>query len=703
MVSSKSNPNNSREHTNRLILEKSPYLLQHAHNPVDWYPWGDEAFEKAQRENKPVFLSIGYSTCHWCHMMKRESFDDPEVARLMNEAFVSIKVDREERPDIDNMYMAICQMISSNCGWPLNIIMTPDRKPFFAGTYFPKDSHSGRIGMLELIPQIEELWLTRPEDVSNSANEIITALKEISRFPEGEGIGEDVIRAAYEQLAQSFDQEYGGFGNAPKFPIPHNLFFLLRYWKRKRDSGALRMTEKTLQFMRRGGIYDHIGFGFHRYSTDRRWFIPHFEKMLYDQALLAMAYTEAYQATQKDEYKRTAQEIFAYVLREMRSPEGGFYSAEDAESEGEEGRFYLWTIGEIRKILGKDADLAAKVFNIEETGNFTDEASGRITGANIPYLRKSLADLAHDLRISEHELRRDLESIRERMSTARDKRLQPRKDDKILTDWNGLMIAALAKGAQALDEATYSDSAGKAVKFILNKMRSTDGRLFHLYRDGQPAVPGNLDDYVFLIWGLIELYEAAFDVQYLQTALDLTENVMKHFWDDEGHGFYFTSGDSEIHLFRKKEIYDGAIPSGNAIQMLNLLRLGRMTANPELEKKAELTCRAFSARVRQSPASFTQLVVGVDFLLGPSYEVVIAGNPKVKGTNEMLRTLRSRFLPNKILLMNPEEQETPDITTLAEFVKDHRSIEGKATAYVCVNHTCKQPTTDPNEMIEMLQ
>nr|MDO8132578.1 thioredoxin domain-containing protein [Candidatus Njordarchaeum guaymaensis] len=431
-MSTESKPNTTRKYTNRLISEKSPYLLQHAHNPVDWYPWGDEAFEKARIENKPVFLSIGYSTCHWCHVMERESFEDPEVARLMNKAFVSIKVDREERPDIDNLYMAICQIISGNCGWPLNIIMTHDKKPFFAGTYFPKESRSGRIGLLELIPQIEELWLTRPEDVSNQADEITTALKEISRFPKGEKIGEDMLKAAYEQLAQSYDQEYGGFGNASKFPLPHHLFFLLRYWRRTGDNKALRMTEKTLQSMRRGGIYDHIGFGFHRYSTDSRWLVPHFEKMLCDQALLAIAYTEAYQATQQEECKKTAQEIFAYVMREMRSPEGGFYSAEDAESEDEEGKFYVWTIQEIRQALGKEADLAIKIFNIEETGNFVEEASGTRTGKNILHLRKTMIDLAHDLRIPEPELRRNIESIRERLSAMREKRVHPHKDDKIL-------------------------------------------------------------------------------------------------------------------------------------------------------------------------------------------------------------------------------------------------------------------------------
>jgi uncharacterized protein YyaL (SSP411 family) len=687
---------------NRLIYEKSPYLLQHAYNPVDWHPWGPEAFDKARRENKLIFLSIGYSTCHWCHVMKRESFEDPDVGRLMNRVFVSIKVDREERPDIDNLYMTACQMLSGNCGWPLNIILTPDKKPFFAATYFPKETIGGRIGLLELVPQIEELWITRPEELLNSANEITTKLIMISGLHGGEKLGEDMLKVAYEQLAQAFDEEAGGFNGAPKFPIPHHLIFLLRYWKRTVNENALHMVEKTLQSMRRGGIYDQVGFGFHRYSTDSKWLVPHFEKMLCDQALLAIVYIEAYQATQRQEYRKTAQEILAYVLRDMKAPEGGFYSAEDAESEGEEGKFYLWTIREIRELLEEDADLAAKTFNIEQAGNFIDKAYGEKNGANILHLKKLHSNLSYDPRISEQELQRRVESIQQRLLAAREKRVRPHKDDKILADWNGLMIAALAKAAQVCDEPTYVEAAKNAAHFILNNMLDADGRLLHRYREGQSAIPAYADDYTFLIWGLIELYETTFEANHLQTALSLTNDLIKHYWDEQNGGFYFTPDDGEETLIRKKEVYDGAIPSGNSIGMLNLLRLGRMTYNPDLEDKAEQIRRAFSSKVGESPTSFTQLLAALDFVIGPSYEVVIAGDSQTKDTIEMIRTLRSRFLPNMVVLLNPTEQKSPDIFRVAESLKDQTSIDNRTTAYVCVNYACKQPVTDPKKMMKLL-
>lgn len=634
--------------------------------------------------------------------MKRESFEDLEVSRLMNEVFVSIKVDREERPDIDNMYMTVCRMISGNCGWPLNIIMTPDQKPFFAGTYFPKETRSGRIGMLELIPKIEELWMTRPEDIYASASEIVETLKRSSSFQQGEELNLETLNLAYEQLLQRFDEQNGGFGGAPKFPTPHNFLFLLRYWKRTGDKKPLQMVETSLQSMRRGGIYDHVGFGFHRYSTDSGWLVPHFEKMLYDQALLAISYLEAYQATRKQEYGKTAQEVFAYVLRDMKSPDGGFYSAEDAESDGDEGKFYLWTTSEIQQALGEEAALACKVFNIEKAGNFTEEASGKRTGRNILHLAKPLSDLAYELRIPEQELRVRVENIRQKLLAVREKRVRPHKDDKILTDLNGLMIAALAKGALVLNEPTYVEPARNASDFILKNMRKADGRLFHRYTDGESAVPGYVDDYAFLIWGLIELYEATLDSQYLQVALELNNDLMEYFWDDDGGGFYFTAADSETPLMRRKEIHDGAIPSGNSISILNLLRLARMTTNLELEEKANRIIRGFSSIIKQFPVSFTHFMVGLDFSVGPSLEVVIAGNSRAKDTEDMLSILRTEFLPNKVVLLNPTEQESPEILRLAKFVKDQPSIDGKTTAYVCVNYVCKQPTTDPTKFMELL-
>jgi uncharacterized protein YyaL (SSP411 family) len=688
---------------NRLISEVSPYLRQHAHNLVDWYPWGTEAFEKAQKEDKPIFLSIGYSTCHWCHVMAHESFEDPEVARLMNEAFVSVKVDREERPDIDNVYMGVCQVMTGGGGWPLSIVMTPDKRPFFAATYIPREGRFGLAGMTELIPRIKELWESRRGELLGLSNNITAVLQQSSQGTPGEELHERELELAYEQLAKRFDGQHAGFSGAPKFPAPHNLLFLLRYWKRGGNREALDMVEKTLQAMRRGGIYDHVGFGFHRYSTDSQWLVPHFEKMLYDQAMTAMAYTEAYQATGKEDYGKTAREIFTYVLRDMTAPEGGFYSAEDADSEGEEGKFYVWTQEEVRDTLGNDElSFVARVFNIEKEGNFMDQATGKKGGANILHVRESLEELASELSLSQSDLQSHLEVVRRKLFAYREKRVRPMKDDKVLADWNGLMIAALAKGAQAFDEPQYAEAARHAANFVLGNLRRPDGRLWHRYRDRQAGVQANLDDYVFLVWGLVELYEAIFDAKYLKVAVELTRDMVSHFWDQDGGGLYLTPEDGESLLVRKKEIYDGAIPSGNSVAMLNLLRLGRMTATPDWEVKAALIGRAFSRSIRQSPSAHAQLMVALDFALGPCYEVVLAGNARAEDTRAMAKALRTRFLPNKVVLLNPGERDSPEAAQLAAFTRNQPSLGGKATAYVCLNYACKLPTTDVNKMLELL-
>jgi len=695
---------------NKLISEKSPYLLQHAQNPVDWYPWGADAFNRAHKENKPIFLSIGYSTCHWCHVMEKESFEDPEVAQLLNETFVCIKVDREERPDIDNTYLTVCQMMIGSGGWPLTIIMTPDKKPFFATTYIPKETRFGRMGMKEIVPSIKALWEGRRNELLTSAEQIAGALEQIEREAQGSlgsELGEGSIKHAYDQLARSFDAQNGGFGTAPKFPTPHNLMFLLRYWKRTGDTQALGMVEKTLEAMRLGGIYDHVGFGFHRYSTDSRWFLPHFEKMLYDQALLAMAYIEAYQATDgKGAYEQAAREIFSYVLRDMTNREGGFYSAEDADSEGEEGRFYLWTLDEVRHVLStEEAELISRVFTMKKEGNFAEEATGRETGKNILVLKKPLAAIALDLAIPTNELARRLEGARSKLFEARAKRVRPHKDDKILTDWNGLMIAALAKGAQAFDEPLYADAARRSADFILANMVDAKGRLFHRYRDGEAAIGAFLDDYAFLTWGLIEVYETTFESSYLQRALDLNAMMLEHFWDGEGGGFYFTADDAERVLVRKKEIYDGAVPSGNSVAMLNLLHLARFTAHPEYEEKAAALSRAFSGSIAQSPGpgAHTQLMIALDLARGPSYEVAIVGDPHAEDTKAMVGALRKAFVPNKVVIFRPAGEETPAITRLAGFTKDLGSLDGKATAYVCRAFRCELPTTEAHQMLALLK
>ncbi len=688
---------------NKLINEKSPYLLQHAYNPVNWFPWGNEAFERARRENKPIFLSIGYSTCHWCHVMAHESFEDSEIANLMNQTFVSIKVDREERPDIDKIYMTVCQIMTGSGGWPLTIIMTPDKKPFFAGTYFPKKTQFGRVGMWDLILQIKDLWNTQKKKIFDSADQITSVMKDIMIESPGDKLGEKTLKKCFEELNRKFDDQYGGFSNAPKFPTPINLLFLLRFWNRTGNKDALEMVEKTLLAMRRGGIYDHIGFGFHRYSTDKHWLVPHFEKMLYDNALLAMAYLEAYQATGNHEYSKTAQEIFSYILRDMTSPEDGFYSAEDADSEGEEGKFYVWSLEEIEKIRDKeDAAIATKVFNIERSGNYLDEATKQKKGLNIFHLKDSLANISKELKLNEQELTIRLEKIRLKLFNVRKNRIHPYKDNKILTDWNGLMIVALTKGAQILSEPLYLKAAKKSVNFILSNMRKSDGKLLHRYREGNAKIDAYIDDYAFLIWGLIELYEATFDVFYLKNALDLNKYLIEHFWDNYLGGFYFTSDDGEKLLIRQKEIYDGATPSGNSVAMLNLIRLSYITGDKELEEKAEILSRLFAERVNNNPIAHTFLMVAVDFGIGPSYTLVIAGDSDAKDTHKMLEAIKIHYLPNKTLVYRQTEFESPDIDQYAQFVKYFDKIDGSVAAYICINKTCKPPTTDTRKMLELL-
>lgn len=684
---------------NRLAREKSPYLLQHADNPVDWYPWGEEAFEKARRGDKPIFLSIGYSTCHWCHVMARESFEDPEVAELMNEVFVCVKVDREERPDIDEIYMRVCQMLTGSGGWPLTIVMTPDKKPFFAGTYMPKKGRLGRMGMVELINAVRGLWENRREEVVSSAEKIAGVLRRAGEASPGEGLGEEVLDEAYHGLVERYDPEYGGLGDAPKFPMAPSLMFLLRYWKRRKRRKALDMVTKTLREVRKGGIYDHVGYGFHRYSTDRRWLLPHFEKMLYDQALLAVAYIEAYQETGDTVLGRAAREVFTYVLRDMRSPEGGFYSAEDAESGGEEGGFYLWSLDEVYEVLGREeGELVAWIYGMKGEGNFLEEATGRETGKNILHLKKSLSRAASEKGMREDELRRRLEDALKKLFSAREVRARPGRDDKILADWNGLMIAALAKGAQVFDEPGYLEAAEEAASFILEKMTTSEGRLLHRYRDGDAAIPGYLDDYAYVVWGLLELYEATYRWDYVRQALRLNEVLLQHFWDDEVGGFFFTADDGEELLMRGKAAHDGSLPSGNAVAMLNLLRLAKLTAEKALEEKAAEMIRAFCRDVSRAPIGHLFFLAALDFALGPTYEVVIVGALQDEGVKEMLRGLRGRFLPRKVVVLLTEEVEDLPVF-LAELWRNHG---GETAAYPCRGYACERPVKTWEELMSFL-
>ncbi len=691
-----------KEHQNQLAKESSPYLLQHANNPVDWYPWGDEAFKKAQEEDKPVLVSIGYATCHWCHVMAHESFEDEEIASLMNEVFVNIKVDREERPDIDNTYMLVCQMMTGSGGWPLNVFLTPDKKPFYAATYIPRQGRHGRPGMRELIPWISQLWENEREKIATSSDEIITAFQKSTSFESGERLSNNTLDEAYDQYKQQFDGTHGGFGTSPKFPSPHNLMLLLRYARQNTDSDALKMVAQTLTSMRRGGIFDHIGLGFHRYSTDQQWLLPHFEKMLYDQSMLMIAYTEAWQVTQNPLFKQTADEIAQYLNRKMRDENGGFYSAEDADSEGEEGKFYVWTTAEIRDLLGQaEAELAIEVFNLTEEGNYQDESTGRRTGKNIPHLKKSLAELADERNMSEKQLAGELEDIRQKLLAERQKRVHPLLDDKILTDWNGLAMAALAKAGRTFGNEQYIEQAQDCWQFITSQMITDSGQLKHRYRNGDVAIDAHADDYAFLIWGLIELYHATFESTYLKKAVALQEQFVDHFWDQENGGFYFTSEDGEELLGRKKEVYDGAMPSSNSVAMMNLLRLGRLTGNTEWEQMADESNKLFSSDIKRAPTGFGFALQSVSLTVSSSKEIIIAGPRDHETTQKMLDQLNNLFSPNAVVLLNDPDDEL--IRTLAPYLEEFEMEDGKPTAYVCQNYSCELPTNDPQKMMELIE
>jgi uncharacterized protein len=684
---------------NRLAAEKSPYLKQHAENPVDWYPWGEEAFAKAAAEDKPIFLSIGYSTCHWCHVMAHESFEDPEIAALMNDAFVNIKVDREERPDIDDIYMAVCQLLTGSGGWPLTIIMTPDKRPFFAGTYIPPTSRQGRLGMVELVPRVGKLWRTERAKAESTAATIVTHLQQMAAAgAPGGPLDRQHFKATYTRLEQLFDRKHGGFAHQPKFPLPHKLTFLLRYWRRTGQAQALEMVTGTLRAMRAGGLCDQVGFGFHRYSTDREWLVPHFEKMLYDQAQLAIAYLEAHQATDEDEFARTAREIFAYVRRDLTSPEGAFFSAEDADSEGEEGKFYVFTTAELEQVLGQgDAVFAAEVFGARPGGNHLEEATGRPTRANILHRRFTMGELAERTGLAPAELERRLVSIRRRLFEYRAKRVRPHRDEKILTDWNGLMIAALARGSRVLGDPEPAAAAARAAAFIDDKLTDAQGRLLHRYAEGAAAIPAFLDDYAFYAWGLLELYEAAFDPSHLRRAIALVERMLAAFADPAG-GFFFTATDAEKLLVRRKDLTDGALPAGNSVALLVLIKLARLTGRADFEFAAEQLIAAFATAVRETPGESTMFLGAVDFVLGPSSELVIAGDPEAEDTRALVRVAQTVYQPSLVLALRPTDVDAPPIVELASFTAEQGKIDGRAAAYLCTGRVCRTPLTDPEAL-----
>jgi len=677
---------------NRLVFEKSPYLLQHARNPIDWWPWGDAAFAEAKRLDRPVFLSVGYTTCHWCHVMEHESFEDPEVAALINERFIAIKVDREERPDIDEVYMKVTEAMTGGGGWPMTVLLTPDKHPFFAGTYFPKESLAGRPGIKMIVTELHKAWMEKRDEVVSTANGISAELAKIMAGTPGESLDVSILEGARAQFGERFDTEWGGFSMRPKFPVAPNLSFLLRHHHRSGDPGSLAMVEKTLAEIRRGGVYDHIGHGIHRYATDREWLVPHFEKMLYDQALYVIACLEAWQVTGKEEHARNAREVLGYVARDMTSPGGGFYSAEDADSEGEEGKFYTWKNSEVLEVLGlDDGGFFLTTHGFREEGNFQDEATRAKNGTNIPHLRSDLSDAD----------RARLEPLRQKLWERREARVHPQKDDKILTDWNGLMISAYAKAAQVLGDAEYSGAATKAAEFVLAELTTEDGRLLKRYREGEAGLTAHLEDYAFFIRGLLDLYETNFEVKYFERAVALQRILDEHFWDEGGGGYFTVADDSEALIVRAKKLYGGAIPSGNAVSLGNLARLHRMTGDPAHATRAGALVKAFSGEIAPQPASFPETLCALDFHFGPTREIVISGSLDAPDTRDMIAALRKGFRPNQVILLRtPENAAT--LAKLAPFTEAQSSLGGKATAYVCREFACKAPTTDLAEMMKFV-
>jgi len=696
-------------HTNRLIHSKSPYLLLHAHNPVDWYPWNEEAFEKARKENKPIFLSIGYFTCHWCHVMEKESYSDPSVATILNNDFVSIKVDREERLDIDRLYIAYVEATTGSAGWPLNVLLTPDRKPFFGGTYYTPDQ------LKSLLQQVAHAWREQPDSITQTAGRAAKQLTEMvsQQSFSTEDLEPAILDKAYERIASTYDATNGGFGRAPKFPRPVTLCFLLRYHVRTRKREALGMTLNTLRAMERGGIHDQLGGGFHRYSTGTSWLVPHFEKMLYDQAQLAVAYAEAYQITHDHFYADTARNILDFVLREMEQPRGGFASAQDADSqiaigksETSEGAFYVWSAKQIEDTVGTpDNEVIGYAYGIEPNGNVPahQDVRGELKGKNVLYEAHSTEDTAKKFRLGVELTAEKLTAGRKALFAARARRPHPPVDDKIITAWNGLMISALARASQGLEEPRYLKHAQATAEFLkANLLDAKTGKLWRSYRTGTPSVDGFLDDYTDLIAGLLDLYQAGFEVHWLEWAVSLQEKQDSLFWDDKDGG-YFDVGTSDSSLLsRTREGYDGVEPAPNSTAAMNLLRLTQFTDRADWRDKAQKTISAFASRLQSDPEAVPALASALDFRLAPQKQILIAGDPKSQDTRELLRQVNSRFLPNKILLLADGAAGQQQLARWLPFVAGARRIKDRATAYVCENYVCKLPTTDPQVMAHLL-
>lgn len=701
------------KYTNRLAREKSPYLLQHAHNPVDWYAWGEEAFEKARKENKPVFLSVGYSTCHWCHMMAHESFENEDIANMMNENFVSIKVDREERPDVDRVYMTYVQATTGSGGWPMSVWLTPDLKPFFGGTYYPPEDRWEMSGFKAVLSRIAEAWKSNNKSIADASDAAVRQLLQLTSIPVDKSVKpeESLLDAGYSQIKSSYEPIYGGFSGAPKFPRPVTLNFMLRYYAYSGKQDALAMVLFTLHKMAEGGMHDHIGGGFHRYSVDNYWHVPHFEKMLYDQAQLVCSYLEAYQITHEKFCADIARDILEYVLRDMTGSDGQFYSAEDADSpmpenpvKHAEGAFYVWEWKEIVQALGKEqAEIFSYHYGIEKDGNVPADPHGEFYRKNILIVSRSFEDTGREFGKTSDEIRKQLELSKQKLFLVRVLRPRPHLDDKTITAWNGLMISAFARGAQILNEPCYLDAALKALHFAESRLyNANSGTLRRRYRDGESAVDGFADDYAFFIQGLIDLYEASFDIKHLTMAVELQHKQNELFLDKENGGCFNTSGCDPNIILKMKEEYDVAEPSANSITALNLLRLSQMTGDKDFRELAEQTFRCFSAQLQHAPSAMPQMLSALDFHLDNPMQIIIAGRPDAADTRAILREIHFRYMPNKIILLADGEEGQQRLAKQLEFIKDMTMIDGKATAFICENYVCKLPSNDLSKIIEIL-
>jgi len=706
------------QHTNRLVREKSPYLLQHAHNPVDWYPWGEDAFAKARRENKPIFLSVGYSTCHWCHVMAHESFESEEVAAIMNREFVNIKVDREERPDVDRVYMTFVQATTGGGGWPMSVWLTPDLKPFVGGTYFPPDDRYGQPGFKNVLERIAAAWKQDPEKIAGQGTKIIEALREAqsAESSAAEKIDATILDAAYEQFSGSFDAREGGFGSAPKFPRPVTLNFLSRFYARDPSSAAgkhaLEMNLVTLRKMAAGGMHDHLGGGFHRYSVDRYWHVPHFEKMLYDQAQLAAVYLDAFQITEDRQFESVARNVLDYVARDMTSKEGGFFSAEDADSlfehgkpEHGEGVFYVWTRKEIDAALGDAAEIFDSHYGVQPHGNAPEgsDPQDEFRGKNILIERHTIAETAQHFRKSENAVRDLLKQSREKLFAIRSNRPRPHLDDKIIAAWNGLMISAYARAAQVLDEPRYLESATRAAAFIRTHLWDESKKtLYRSYRDGRSDVEGFADDYAFVIQGLLDLYGASFDIEWLEFAIELQKTQDRLFFDEKNGGYFSTSGKDTSVVLRMKDDNDSAEPAASSVSALNLLRLAQIRGEKQWQERAEKTISAFHTTLSRFPSAMPQMLTALDFSSSKPRQIVIAGKKDAPETKALLAEVHRHFLPKTIILLADNADGQNYLGEKIEVIRAMSMVDGKSAAYVCENFTCKAPVTDPKALRDLL-